>query len=373
LSHLRECGLTGESQIINDILRLAYIEGDGRIDLDLLFHVVSQAVQKVLDRNGLFWNTVISVSSSTIAWVDFRRKLSKWLSNNGASILHVKNVLQFVEVSLDKDGIGVIRKDAFLKFTADIMGIDCLVSPDVIMRRQIRSPTISIPPQPKGARTVEMTQPVRPLLGEIPRPSPMSSLDMAMIRMRLAVGILEKALDNRKRSLFTYYRVRSLGRDSRSELVWRSTDGGRISQSVSSPTISPLVVTVRKLLQRIKSHAFYTLLSNPDRKIPTSHNPESAEESSGGLSWTVTMQAMALASLHGILRTALARAIYPGYLCIRTGKTVDEVFAIRRISYAQSQQGKKDSQTALPSAERSVLEAIKENLPTNNLEFDLSI
>ncbi len=399
LSELAEYGFKPDSRVLHDIVALAVVENDQRVDLDLLFHVISQAVQKVLDRNLMFWNTIISVSAPSIAWIDFRRKLLKWLSNNGVGPAHAKNVLYFAEKALDKDGLGIVRKEDFLKFTEELMGIDCLLTEEIIRdgfhgTKPVRRK--SIPVLTSRSKLVNRISPLNPLNesglrktpdqysesstgirapivplrtvadavqdGEESSASAPGNNESNLIRIRLGIGILERLTDGRMRYLFGVYR----------SLV-RNNDTKEISAvnhaQVSKRVVVAMVLIVQAILFRLKANSFKMFLRNESEssKTPLLNEPE--EEAGSGPSWTVTMQAMAVATLHGILRNAITRAVYPGLMSIRTGKTIDEIYAIKRVSYSQSKQGRMDAQAAMGMP---LLDPIKENLPSTNLEFDLS-
>lgn len=398
LSELTEYGFKPDSRILHDIVALAIVENDQRVDLDLLFHVISQAVQKVLDRNLMFWNTIISVSSPTIAWIDFRRKLLKWLSNNGVGVVHSKNALIFVEKVLDKDGLGLVRKEDFLRFTEELMGIDCLLSEEGIResshsRRPLRrkhvvpisnprSRHISSHVAPNSSHDYSFREPpdafiesphlvqapVVPLRGfeevadVVNTPSSPEKKELCLIRLRLGVGMLDRLVESRIRHLLGI--IRSFQRSG-------SVDTVVIPSSVCNPEICTagilkVALVVDRVLFRLTNNAFRKLSELESGSIELSTPDEPENESCMGPSWTVTMQAMAVATLHGILRNAITRALYPGLMSLRTGKTVDEIYAIRRVSYSQSKQGKLDAHAA------TLLDPIKENFPSANLEFDLS-
>jgi hypothetical protein len=61
----------------------------------------------------------------------------------------------------------------------------------------------------------------------------------------------------------------------------------------------------------------------------------------------------------------------PAFFSIKGGRSVDEYNPVKKVSWAQSKQGKQDSQTALQD-NIAVLKPINENAPFGRVEFDLS-
>lgn len=349
-----------DSPVLQEILGLAIDHDDRIVDSNLLFQVISQAVARILDRNALFWNTVMTVSSSSIPWIDFRRKLSKWLSASGKDVLFIKKVVAFVQENVDRQSSGVVKKEAFLKFVEQLMGVDCLLYLEELIplankSRSVRGSPISQSKEvlkPKSSPTnyqdpktrfVEQVQANRP-----PSLVVKQEPELLDIRVRLGVGILAKLADARMR-------------------WWFVVDGIRkpIKSHVPDARTHYVVMCIKAIVKRIKMNAFSKIVKNSS--VSQVVKDLASEE---GPSWSVTIQAVAVTNLFGIMRSALVRARLPGFLSMKAGRCVDDPYCPPPISYAQSNQGKKDSQVAMKGVSKGILQPIDENV--NVFEFDLS-
>jgi hypothetical protein len=389
LDLLGSLGYDSRSDSLIEILRLALIDGNHCVDTSLLFHVIGEAVRKVRHRNVMFWNTVITVSSSTIAWVDFRRKLSRWLSSNELNVSQVKSILLYAQEKLDRTNAGVVRKDDFMAFCEEIMGVDCLLSPDITLLstmapvRRIRLIPKVIASDPPSAITRSNAVPKAtsiPVvdLNPIPRPPVKTSVvdieipkgrepglvELHHIRVRLGSQAVLKLFHSRMRLPFLVYRLRHESATRKNINIERSTrhrEGARLMSSIIRSMITREVLRVLVTLKN---------LAAPCSLVEDDLAPIMDGEMPPGPSWTVTIQAVAVVNLIGVCRAALMRLKLVGYFTIRTGHCLDENYSLRMVSWSQSKQGKKDAK----DAHDRILQPIPEN--TENLdsqfEFDLS-
>ena len=388
VAHLLHClttlGVDVTSPILSEIVSLTKDDDREHVDVSLLFHVLAEAVGKILDRNALFWNTVMSVSSTSVAWIDFRRKLSKWLSTNGMGLVHIKNVLSYVQQNVDKNSSGIVRKEAFLKFTEEIMGIDCLLSPDALMPEatpMVRPSNLRKPIPMREAQSVRQEAPVverHDSLSPISLPETITppvkaaraavTGALSVIRIRLAFDSLSKLFNSRTRIFFALNRI--IGQTERT----KSQPPAKQPYAVSRPTRETeakfLASLVTHVSQRIVWAAFSNLRCSGSKEERGPAREEEQEGHASGPSWAVTIQAVAIANLFGIFRTSLVRCVMPSFFALKAGCRVDSSFPPRRVLWAQSKQGKKDSQAAMGIAPRGVLQPIQENV--SPLEFDLS-
>lgn len=392
---LGNLGIDTKTETFTEIVDFAQVDGDF-VDIGAFFNVVSESVLRVKNRNLLFWNTVMTVSGASIAWIDFRRKFSRWLSANGMSIGHSKTVLSFVQSNVDRTNSGVVRKETFLKFAEDLMGIECLLSPEGLVAvdsipalksnqprtagsdRPRQKPASTPPPPPITHEPVKsflaFAEPLSPIVVErIDETSTSShqitrktSNAMQSIRFKLAIAAIHKAFVARTRTLFALYRIDSMG---------SRTDEVRLIRTERVATDSRarfLGLCVKSLLEKLKLRSFmclHTLRMSPEVYASID---EDVTEDAAGPSWTVTIQAVAVSNLFGILRTSLSRALMPAFFSIKGGRSVDEYCPTKKVSWAQSKQGKKDSQAALQNYSHGVLMPINENIPYERIEFDLS-
>ena len=410
-------GIDSKSSALHDVLKLAAGMDQEVLDTHVLFHVIREAVAKIRERNLSFWLTVMTVTAASISWVDFRRKLSKWLSTNGLTIAQSKNIIAFVQHNVDPNSTGLVRKEVFLKFADDLMGYDCLLSPDSIIKLgqspDVREPAVSrgVVDSSERSRTyhIECTPPetIRTTAQKEyvkfnesvfePRHNPLTpnevseqSMAMVNIRRKLALSSLEKLFEARLRVFFVIFRISSAPSSQRPRQ--------RAPVALEEPDRSSLrsfAFLVKLLHQRTLAHALSRLLSfslSSERQASLQPYP-SAEAGVGeggvsdeGPSWTVTIQAVAIANLFGILRTCLVRAQMPGFFSLKSGHSIDVYHPIRKILWAQSSQGKKDALVAVGKS-RGVLQPIqenvttnrvgsentKENIPSSIVEFDLSV
>ena len=397
---LSNFGVDIRSDTIIEIIQFATV-GEEEVDVQSLFHVVAESVSRVNNRNLLFWNTVMTVSGASIAWIDFRRKFSRWLSANGMGIGYSKSVISFVQSNLDRTNSGVVRKDTFLKFAEDLMGIECLLSPEGLVSldnsipvryESVRKPTpqrpvtvdrgrvgakpASTPPLPvilpePSVRTLLMTEASPQIVVERVSEHVYSNRRLAEkqanalenIRIKLAIGAIQKVFFGRIRIVLAIFRI------ARNERV-AST---RAKNSVKNPRAQAglLGLYLRLISQRVLLHVFYRLQSFAERAGKHELSDPDVTDDTAGPSWTVTIQAVAVSNLFGILRSSLGRAIMPAFFSIKGGRSVDEYNPVKKVSWAQSKQGKQDSQTALQD-NIAVLKPINENAPFGRVEFDLS-
>ena len=394
LSILDSCGLDSESLALGDILRLAVVEGTSSIDANLLFQVISEAVVRILDRNLIFWNTVMTLSSSSIPWIDFRRKLSRWLSSSGMDLPNIRSIVTFVQYNVDKQATGMVKKDVFLRFAENVMGVDCLLCLDEL---QANSTDIRIPepirlPFPAGgtiprvsvednkvevhdlgdlgtAVTLRENFWKESLPEEVRSNAPTETHYIAKenakrelfeIRGRLGVGILAKIVTGRLRWWFVLNTIRRAdASDTQRECLIPDARAHYLTSCLTAVT------------KRLRFSAFSTIrrLCLPSSLQVPIVNLEGEEEDSGGPSWSVTIQAVAVTNLFGIMRSALTRTRLPALLSLKAGRCVDENCP-PPVLWAQSKQGKKDAQVAMVGTSKGVLQPIQENIST--LEFDLS-
>ena len=391
LDILNSLGYDSRSDSLGEIIRLALIDGNHCIDTSLLFHVISEAVRKVRDRNLMFWNTVITVSSSTIAWVDFRRKLSRWLSSNDINVSQTKSILLFAQEKLDRTNAGVVRKEDFMAFCEEIMGVDCLLSPDITLLstmapvRRIRiiprvaaadpiplSTRTSVVPKVTAIPVVDLNPISRPPvktsvidIGPTKDTAP-SDKELQNIRIRLGVQTVLKLFHSRMRIVFLVDRLR---RES-SQITRKE----RVLQSpvISTEGVKLMISVVRHVQARRMLGAFMHLnnFAAPCSLVDEDLGPSMDSEIAPGPSWTVTIQAVAVMNLIGVCRAALMRLKLVGYFTIRTGHCLDDNYSLRMVSWSQSKQGKKDAK----EANDRILQPIPENSENldSQLEFDLS-
>lgn len=400
---LSNLGVDPTSTTLKEIIEFS-VEEEGFVDINAFFNVVSESVLRVKNRNLLFWNTVMTVSGASIAWIDFRRKFSRWLSANGMGIGHSKTVLSFVQSNVDRTNSGVVRKDTFLKFAEDLMGIESLLNPEGLVAvdnannvkvesgfkkpipqriaiidkpRNVTKPA-STPPLPLNNQESHMSiplqvEPMSPIIVEyVSDASSSSSRQHAhrkseaieIIRMKLAISAIQKVLVSRIRFVFSLCRISKL--DTEIELKKSETKGSARMQARF------LGLCLRLILQRIISKALRRLSIRQELPgLPDDYDRDVTEDAAGP-SWTVTIQAVAVSNLFGILRTSLARALIPAFFSLRAGRPVDDYCPVRTVSWAQSKQGKKDSQAALQINGASILKPINENIAYEGIEFDLS-
>ena len=418
------------------------------IDVSLLFHVIGEAVQKIRDRNVLFWNTVMTITGASISWIDFRRKLSKWLSTNGMGVGHVKNVINFVQQNVDRTSTGIVRKDGFLRFTDDLMGIDCLLSPEglvalanqpvlrafpaVSVRPELPAPVfysapVSAPPftnqasvqSSKPVREIPSQQPqiafqqsVAPINDRVASMEPVTPIQMPSdpaqirsftgrgraedresmynIRVNLGVSSLSRALSSKMRTIFALYRIDSATRSIQPIPVEKRASASSVVMHDLPATKRDtncllMAAVIRLVYQRTLGSSFSTLRSLSRETVIHVPDADLSLESIGdvsGPSWTVTIQAVAVSNLFGIMRTGVTRATMPAYFSMKSGHSVDVYNPLRKVLWAQSNQGKKDGLVAAAKIPKSILHPIrengrmgvesKENVPINELEFDLS-
>jgi len=392
LDLLGSIGYDGRSDSLIEILRLALIDGNQCVDASLLFHVIGEAVRKVRDRNVMFWNTVITVSSSTIAWVDFRRKLSRWLSSNELNVSQVKSILLYAQERLDRTNSGVVRKDDFMAFCEEIMGVDCLLSPDITLLstmapvRRVRLIPKVIASDPSSAITrinavpkatsipvVDLNPIPRPLVKtsvvdiETPKVREPGLIELHHIRVRLGSQALLKLFHSRMRLPFLVHRLghESATSETRKNInIERSTrhhGGARLMGSIIRSMMTREVLRVLVTLQN---------LAAPCSLVDDDLAPIMDGEMPPGPSWTVTIQAVAVMNLIGVCRAALMRLKLVGYFTIRTGHCLDENYSLRMVAWSQSKQGKKDAK----DANDRILQPIPENTENvdSQFEFDLS-
>ena len=435
LSIIGALGFDCSSLVLADILRLAMTDDSTEIDVSLLFHVIGEAVQKIRDRNVLFWNTVMTITGASISWIDFRRKLSRWLSTNGMGVGHVKNVINFVQQNVDRNSSGIVRKEAFLRFTDDLMGIDCLLSPEglvalatqptrvtlpigkpeqpvpIFYSAQVTAPPFQrqTPPEPVQVAFQQSSAPVNDRIAamepltpiQMPREAVTTSSahpradnreSMFNIRIKLGVSNLVKVLSARTKTLFALYRIDAVSR-SRSPPVIEPAPSVKSAEIERRPT-SAVRKTDCQLMQfairlayiRVLGASFSKLRATeiPNKKLDAGvdESKGSADDESSGPSWTVTIQAVAVSNLFGIMRTWLTRATMPAYFSLKSGHSVDVYNPLRKVLWSQSNQGKKDGLAAASKIPKSTLHPIsentrigfedKENAPISELEFDLS-
>lgn len=391
LDVLGSLGYDSRSDSLIEILRLALVDGNLCLDIGLLFHVLGEAVRKVRDRNHMFWNTVITVSSSTIAWVDFRRKLSRWLSSNELSVSHTKSILLFAQERLDRTNAGVVRKEDFLAFCEEIMGVDCLLSPDItllstmapVRRVRVIPRIVAAEPIPVSTRTSMPKAPMIPVveLNPIPRPPLKTSVvdadpgkdktqnirELHNIRLRLGVEALMKLFHSRMRILFLLDHLR---RESNTNSIGKATILTRAESY--SPGARLMTSVIRSIQSRHMLKAWMELKTfvAPCSLVDEDLGPVMDNEMAPGPSWTVTIQAVAVMNLIGVCRAALMRQKLIGYFTIRTGHCLDENYSLRMVSWSQSKQGKKDAKEAI----ERILQPIPENSENldSQFEFDLS-
>jgi hypothetical protein len=400
------------SPALSEVLKIALSDDQSYIDVQILFHVIGEAVAKVRDRNVSFWITVMTITGSSISWVDFRRKLSKWLSTNGMNIGQIKNVITFVQQNVDPHSTGLVRKDTFLKFADDLMGHDCILSPGSFLSLAQEESSKAAPPitrPPVGESThiklpiPKVLAPRTPIPGTIVAHSSQivaSSLkqkaespSLLAIRQKLAVGGLHKLVSSRMRILFALFRIASVEQTipTRQEPKIATP---RLHDKSAALAVGMAVQLVRKrlLLQAFDGVRYNvedkeeTVVQVPEQEQETTVVQAGADallDNDCGPSWTVTIQAVAVSNLFGIIRTALCRASMPAYFSIKSGHSVDVFNPLKKVLWAQSSQGKRDSMAALGKQPRGVLAPINENLPSTNLvkanipsrgiEFDLSV
>lgn len=378
-----------DSPTLHEILGLALESNSRFIDIELLFQVIGQAVSRIMDRNALFWNTVMTVSSSSIAWVDFRRKLSKWLAANGKDVLAIKRIVSFVQDNVEKHSPGLVRKEAFLKFTQRIMGVDCLldyvpvapsrvetiprlasvavrpmsVSPDRESIPEEKLPTPKVTPRVAVGKVVASKQPppvvtlkmVDPMGTKQPSPvatlkmvEPIGSGELVNIRVRLGAGILEKLVFSRIRWWFVVDTICS------EKILHRVADG----------RVQFLIASISHINKRLKHGAFSRIAAHEE-----SHDVAADLTGDPGPSWAITIQAVAVTNLFGIMRSALTRATLPALLNIRAGRRIDRNYPPPTL-FSQAKQGRKDAEVALLGISRGALQPINEN--RGLVEFDLS-
>ena len=393
---LSSLGYDTRSDSLTEILRLAIVDGNSRLDTSLLFHVISEAVRKVRERNMMFWNTVITVSSSTIAWVDFRRKLSRWLSANDVNISQVKSLLVFAQEKVDRYNTGVVRKEDFISFCEDIMGVDCLLSPDITLLstmvpvRKQRS-AARIQPTDSVSLSSRLSVQARPVpiptttsipvvdLRIIPRiPDKAEASDTIVesksstdalkgIRSRLGSQAFVKLFHSRMRYFFLLSNWR------KEYAVDKKVENTSDFKARDNLRARLIVASVRSVMTRLILSAFNDLRSSvsPCSLVDEDLSAGIENAVAVGPSWTVTIQAVAVMNLIGVFRAALMRQKIVGYFTIRTGHCLDENYSLRMVSWAQSKQGRKDGKEA---QERMILQPIPENSENlgTALEFDLS-
>ena len=395
LDVLRTFEFDDRSPVLIDIVKLALSDDREMADIGLLFHVISEAVSKVLDRNVLFWNTVMAVSSSSIAWIDFRRKLSKWLSTNGMGVSHIKNVIAFVQQNVDKTSSGIVRKDTFLKFTEEIMGIDCLLSPEALVESttQAAKPSIVRKPAPIRPQPMRMNEVVMPPAQIEPSVSVVEPFHLATIQPALALTSVQQVVSTPigTEAAVPPIQVREVSKELQSVRlrmgvgIFLRLAAARmrvffhemippafklVPVKLKSAEARNLISVVKVITQRVKFSAFASIRANSLLGIPVVRPEDEAGEDAGGPSWTVTIQAVAVANLFGILRTSLTRLTLPAFFSLKTGRCIDENYPPRRVLWSQSSQGKRDAQTAQPVISKGILLPIQENI--GGLEFDLS-
>ena len=341
----------------------------------------------------------MTVTGSSMAWVDFRRKLSKWLSTNGMNIAQVKNVITFVQRNVDPQSTGSVRKETFLKFADDLMGVDCLLSPGSFLSLAAEEPVR--PPQPFTRSPTPENVPIRlpppknlavrtPVPGTIVPRSPhvvaskpgsqSESSNLLAIRRKLAVGSLQKLVVSRMRILFALFRISPA---EKPRPVVEQRPAARVPDRSAAVAILMAVQLVRR---RLLTQAYVAL-----RYVSTEPEPENEQETTvvqsvpdeSGPSWTVTIQAVAVSNLFGILRTSLCRAAMPAFFSIKSGHSVDVYNPLKKVLWAQSSQGKRDALAAAGKQPRGALAPInenmpsssqvKENVPVKGIEFDLSV
>ena len=373
-----------------EVLRIALSDDGSSIDAQILFHVIAEAVAKVRDRNTSFWMTVMTITGSSIAWVDFRRKLSKWLSTNGMGISQIKNVISFVQQNVDPMSSGLVKKEVFLKFTDDLMGHDCLLSPESFLSVTLNTQTpliVTASPISIEKEVLSKSPIIAPHGGDHVSPAESGS-GLTTIRLKLAVESLQKLFASRQRMSFAVLRI--VGIDARQ----MTTDQAKkvppkVREELNSSAVAAIVLAVQLPRVRVLTASFFRIYScHRQRSAPIlplmdEATDESQQESDSGPSWTVTIQAVAVANLFGILRTCLSRATMPAYFSLKAGHSVDVYNPLRKVLWAQSTQGKRDALVANGKVLRGALEPINENisiptvgkeLPQNgHLEFDLSI
>jgi hypothetical protein len=392
LDILGSLGYDVRSDSLTEILRLSLIDGNQSLDISLLFHVIGEAVRKVRDRNLMFWNTVITVSSSTIAWVDFRRKLSRWLSSNDLNVSQVKIVLLYAQERLDRGNTGVVRKEDFMSFCEEIMGVDCLLSPDITvlstmapvrrLRMNPRSvvaadimPLSSRPSQPKpipvpivelhSVARVPVKSAANELENDMKKRDELASL--RLIRARLGSQAIVRFFHSRMRLVFLMYNLgRGLNQEKNAVSVPNDIRESGRARLLVSVVRSIVIRTMMKTWGDLKTSIAPCSLVDANDEAPDIN-----DDIASGPSWTVTIQAVAVVNLICVLRVALTRLKLFGYLTIRTGHCLDENYSLRMVSWSQSKQGRKDAQDA---NERVILQTIQENSENreNRFEFDLS-
>lgn len=380
-------GFNAASSSLIEILALAPSEQDDHIDVQVLFHIIGEAVAKVRERNLSFWMTVMTVTGSSISWVDFRRKLSKWLSTNGMGIAQSKSIISFVQQNVDPNSTGLVRKDTFLRFADDLMGYDCLLAPETLVRL---AHLTSLPSTSRESTTSERASTQVPSVADSPAPS----TSLTLIRRKLALNCLEKLFASRTRILFAVYRI-SPPRVSKIANVREvvhypvHTEPTPPHRSVNVDSARVVGISVQVPRVRILASAFAFIRSHAIRTIVPAdftddvQQQEIEDDSPAGPSWTVTIQAVAVSNLFGILRTCLVRVRMPAFFSIKCGHSVDDYHPLREISWAQSDQGKKDAQAAMGTIVRKALQPIKENCDSGyqgkenyikqKVEYDLSI
>jgi len=380
LSTLSELGYDSRSEALADISKLALIDGHQSIDITLLFHVISEAVRKVRERNVLFWNTVMTVSSGSIAWIDFRRKLSKWLSANNVGVGQIKNIMSIVQEGLDRSGTGLVRRDEFLGFCEEILGVDCLLSPDIVFLSSM-GPVRRLNPGKQPPRMVRTSPPpsttahappVVPLhrMGESTPVAKTGLNEPLLMRYEIKGMRIKSGIRMIARTLF---------RPSWMKLVLNPATTRQMPQPpiVHIPKVEPrkdtqnvvyMLLAIRKVRQRVIWSA-WCCMTRLDH-VEVVNEVHVVDDAPPAPSWTVTIQAVAVTNLYGVLRAAIARSKLCGYFTIRTGRSLDENYTMRMISWAQSKQGKNDGKVAMNEA-REILAPVDEN-EGDPLEFDLS-
>lgn len=364
---LERLGFDRNSSALWEVLKIAVTDDQSAIDTQVLFHVIAEAVAKVRDRNVSFWMTVITITGSSISWVDFRRKLSKWLSTNGMGIPQIKNVITFVQQNVDPQSSGLVKKESFLKFAEDLMGHDCLLSPESFLAVTLNATTPAVaraaPQQSFQQESLTRSPVIAPHAGDISSPADSSS-GLNTIRLKLGVGSLQKLFASRQRIVFALFRISSINNSEQKTRNLRTP----VESNQRKPGGSlALLLAVQLVILRRLHVSFFQIARSRSYWEDTKESGKqeaieiSDDEDESGPSWTVTIQAVAVANLFGILRTCLSRAVMPAYFSIKSGHCVDVYNPLRKVLWAQSNQGKKDSLTALGKQPRATLEPINEN------------
>jgi hypothetical protein len=288
----------------------------------------------------------------------------------------MKNIIGIVQQGVDRNGTGVVRKEEFLLFCEEIMGIDCLLSPDIIFLNSM-GPVRKTPGPPKSKQVRSSPPPISTQLPIVPLNS-----------IRSNTTITSPSKNTIEVSAMAHFRVKSAVRiltQFTFAKTWRSiilATRSKLSVGIAPPVVQiprlhhgdciALLLTICKVRQRVILNSLRYLSMRPVTEVINAEVVSSNYESSEppGPSWTVTIQAVAITNLFGVIRGALARSKLVGYFTIRTGRTLDENYSMRMVSWSQSKQARKDAHAASTDT-REVLAPIHEN-SGDLLEFDLS-